>query len=199
MCRRGDLVPDRTRLRIILLLPLLLPSIGLAGCEGQKESNPGIKESQASGTKKPTASPKQGFLAPGFSLPDLAGAQVSLEEFRGQVVLLNFWATWCAPCRREIPSLIRLYQLRKDKELEIVAVSVDRASPSKVVSFVTDHQMSFPVLTDPRGEVGSKYWIRSVPTSFLVDSKGVIRWKVIGAIEWDEAGVLTKIDQLISE
>ncbi len=186
-------------LRTCFLSALMLVAAGLLGCGGEKESNPGKKTAQTSGTQQLKESPEEGFLAPDFSLPDLSGKSVTLSDFRGKVVLLNFWATWCPPCRREIPSLIRLYQLRRDKEFEIVAVSVDRISPSKVASFVANYQMSFPVLVNPRGHVGQRYWTRAIPSSFLLDKKGVIRWKVAGAREWDDPETLSKIDQLLSE
>lgn len=192
-------MPQRSLLRICLLLAGMLVVTGSVGCEGKKESNPGKKKGEISSTQKLKESPQEGFLAPNFSLQDLGGEQISLSDFKGKVVILNFWATWCAPCRREITSLDRLYQLRKDKGFEILAVSVDRTSLSKVTSFVANYQMSFPVLRDQRGEIGQRYWAKAIPTSFLLDKKGVIRWKVVGAREWDDAYVLSKIDQLLSE
>ena len=193
------MLPKRSLLRIGALLMCTVVTISLLGCEGKEESNPPKIESEKSQTQKLKESPQEGFMAPLFTLEDLGGTQISLADFKGKVVLLNFWATWCAPCRIEIPSLERLYQLRKDKAFEILAVSVDRTSLSKVASFVTDYRMSFPVLTDSRGEVGRRYWTRAIPSSFLLDKKGVIRWKVVGAREWDDAYVLSKIDQLLSE
>jgi peroxiredoxin len=188
----------RSFLRVLLVVIAPLFVVGLVGCEGKKEPNPDKKKSEISTTQE-KESPQEGFLAPHFSLQDLGGTRISLGDFKGKVVILNFWATWCSPCRREIPSLERLYQLRKDKGFEILAVSVDRTSASKVASFVADYQMSFPVLADPRGEVGQKYWAKAIPTSFLIDKKGVIRWKVVGAREWDDAYALSQIDQLLSE
>lgn len=189
----------RSLLRIGVVLVCLVVAIGLFGCEGKKESNPGKKKTEISGTQELKESPQEGFLAPSFTLQDLGGAQISLGDFKGKVVLLNLWATWCGPCRKEIPSLERLYQLRKDRAFEILAVSVDRTSPSKVASFVANQQMSFPVLVNPRGDVGQRYWAKAIPTSFLLDKKGVIRWKVVGAREWDDAYALSRIDQLLSE
>ena len=89
--------------------------------------------------------------------------------------------------------------MRKDKGLEIVAVSVDRTPASGVASFAASHQMSFPVLHDNRGEVGQKYWARAIPSSFLLDRNGVIRWTVTGAIEWDQPQVISKIDQILNQ
>ncbi|MCK4403600.1 MAG: TlpA family protein disulfide reductase [candidate division Zixibacteria bacterium] len=192
-------MPKRSLLRVLLVVIAPLFVVGLVGCEGKKESNPDKKKSEISSTQGEKESPQEGFLAPHFSLPDLGGEKISLSDFRGKVVLLNFWATWCSPCRMEIPSLERLYQLRKDRGFEVLAVSVDRASLSKVASFVASYQMSFPVLLDQRGALGQRYWARAIPSSFLLDKKGVIRWKVQGAIKWDDPFVLSRVDQLLSE
>jgi len=193
------LLTKRSLLWTCFLLVCMVFAMGLLSCEGKKESNPAKKKSQISSTPQLKESPQEEFLAPSFSLQDLGGMQISLSDFKGKVVILNFWATWCAPCRREIPSLERLYQLRKDKGFEILAVSVDRASLSKVASFVANYQMSFPVLADQRGAVGQRYWAKAIPTSFLLDKKGVIRWKVVGTREWDDPFVLSKVDQLLAE
>ena len=143
--------------------------------------------------------PKEGYPAPQFSLQDLGGRQVGLSDFRGKVVLLNFWATWCAPCRREIPSMERLYRMRKDEGFEIVAVNTERASASKVASFVEEYGMSFPILLNPQGDVGSRYRVRAIPTSFLLDKNGVINWKIVGGREWESSYVLNRIDELLGE
>ncbi len=193
------MLTKRSLLWTCFLLVCMVFAMGLLSCEGKKESNPAKKKSQISSTPQLKESPQEEFLAPSFSLQDLGGMQISLSDFKGKVVILNFWATWCAPCRREIPSLERLYQLRKDKGFEILAVSVDRASLSKVASFVANYQMSFPVLADQRGAVGQRYWAKAIPTSFLLDKKGVIRWKVVGTREWDDPFVLSKVDQLLAE
>jgi peroxiredoxin len=185
--RRDEVVLARLLKRICWYL-VLAALVAASKKETNPSAQPGLKES-----------PQEGYLAPGFSLENLRGESVSLADFRGKVILLNFWATWCPPCRREIPSLERLYELRKDTGFEIVAVSVDRTSLSRVSSFVADQRMSFPVLVNPSGDVGQRYWMRSVPSSFLLDKKGIIRWKVIGAREWDDAQTLAKIDQLLSE
>lgn len=198
---RDRVVLVRLLKRICWFLVLALAVAALPGCEGKKESEPASAKKEANPSAQPglKESPQEGYLAPGFSLKNLKGESVSLADFSGKVILLNFWATWCPPCRREIPSLERLYHLRKDTGFEIVAVSVDRTSLSKVASFAANYRMSFPVLVNPRGDVGQRYWMRSVPSSFLLDKKGIIRWKVIGAREWDDAQTLAKIDQLLSE
>ena len=159
--------------------------------------------SKENSTKNPATtakeSPKEGFLAPQFALYDLNGNLVRLSDFKGKVVLLNFWATWCSPCKREIPSLDRLYQMRKDKGFEIVAVNAERASASQIASFAEKYRMSFPILLNPQRDVGSKYWVRAIPTSFLLDKNGVIRWKIVGGREWESPYVLSRIDQLLGK
>ena len=195
--RREHLQLKGSYLRLCLVLTFALLTIGGLGC-GEEKSNPGNDpdETPPVGLKE---SPQEGFLAPDFTLPDLAGKSHTLSKLRGQVVLVNIWATWCGPCKREIPSLERVYQSRKERGLEILAVSVDRTSSSRVASFAANYRMSFPVLLNPRGDVANTYWARSIPTTCLVDKKGVIRWKVIGSREWDDAQALAKIDQLLAE
>jgi thiol-disulfide isomerase/thioredoxin len=144
-------------------------------------------------------SPEEGFLAPQFVLSDLTGMMVNLRDLRGKVILLNFWASWCGPCKREIPSLERLYQKRYDKGFEIMAVNAEKSSASQIASFAEKYRMSFPILLNPQGDVADKYWVRAIPSSFLLDKKGMIRWKIRGAIEWDDPYVLNRIDQLLGE
>lgn len=140
-----------------------------------------------------------GSPAPDVVARDLQGRPVRLEELRGQVVLLNVWATWCGPCREEMPSMQRLHQRLGGRGLRIVAVSVDGASaaerlagrPEKVVGdFVREFGLTFPVWLDPAGEVQRTYRTTGVPESFVIDRDGVIVKKVIGGTEWDsEANV----------
>ena len=181
----------------------LAVALALAGCGGQSDTDEPAQAGSSSGGltagEELKECPQEGCLAPGFTVPDLTGKATSLDHFKGKVVLLNIWATWCGPCKREIPSLDRLYQMRKDRGFEIVAVSVDRAATSKVASFVAQYQMSFPVLHDTRGEVGDKYWARAIPSSFLLDKRGVISWKVAGSIDWDDPQVLKRVDQLLAQ
>ncbi len=167
------------------------------GKEGTKE-NPAIKNENP-GADEIKEAPKEGFSAPQFGLYDLSGNLVRLSDFRGRVVLLNFWATWCGPCKREIPSLERLYQTMKDKGFEIVAVNAEKTPGSRVASFAQQYRMSFPILLNPKRDVGSKYWIRAIPTSFLLDKNGVIRWKIVGGREWTDSYVVSRIEQLLEE
>lgn len=184
--------------RVIIWVVLLLLVVGMGVFYFTRESKE-ISEINPIPNPKEKESPQEGFLAPQFALSDLSGKSVSLADFRGKVILLNFWATWCSPCKREIPSLERLYQKRHDKGFEIVAVNAERSPASTIASFAGKYQMSFPILLNPQGEVASKYWVRAIPTSFLLDKKGVIRWKIVGGKEWDAQDVLQRIDQLLAE
>ena len=188
----------RSHMWFCLVLTFALLTVGVLGC-GEENSNPGNEPKDDTTSVGLKESPQEGFLAPDFTLQDLAGKPHTLSDLKGQVVLVNIWATWCGPCKREIPSLVRLYQSRREKGLEILAVSVDRTSPDRVASFADRYQMNFPVLLNPRGDVANNYWARSIPSTFLVDKKGVIRWKVIGTREWDDAQALARIDPLLAE
>ncbi|EDP75663.1 TlpA disulfide reductase family protein [Hydrogenivirga sp. 128-5-R1-1] len=113
-----------------------------------------------------------GKKAPDFTLKTLDGKEVSLKDYRGKVVLLNFWATWCPPCREEMPLFVRMYEKYKDKGFEILAVSTD-SSLEPVKKFVKEYRINFPVLYDDKNVV-SLYGIQGLPTSFLIDRDGVI-------------------------
>ncbi|MFH1336433.1 MAG: TlpA disulfide reductase family protein [Candidatus Zixiibacteriota bacterium] len=174
-------------------------SILLIGCKKREKADPGTENAETRANQNIKESPEEGFTAPGFTLQNLNGSPVNLSDFRGRVVLLNFWASWCGPCKKEIPALKRLYQVRKSPDFEILAVSLDRTAGDKVASFVSANLMEFPILLNPDGDIGGRYWVRGIPTSFLLDKTGIIKWKVVGGREWDGAEVLSRIDQLLSE
>jgi cytochrome c biogenesis protein CcmG/thiol:disulfide interchange protein DsbE len=118
--------------------------------------------------------------APSFTLQDLNGKQVSLSDFKGKVVILDFWATWCPPCVKEVPHFVALYEQYKDKGFAIVGISVDRAGISVVKSFVEKYRVNYPVLMTDR-QVEKAYGdITSIPTTFVIDSAGNIRRTYVG-------------------
>ncbi|MGH7607814.1 MAG: TlpA disulfide reductase family protein, partial [Gemmatimonadales bacterium] len=127
-----------------------------------------------------------GSSAPDFHATDLrAGRPVTLADYRGKVVLLNVWATWCTPCVVEMPSLERLQRQFARTDFHVVAVSIDQDAPEKVMQFVNDLGLTFDILHDPAGAIQGIYQTAGVPESFLIDRGGVIVKKVIGAAEWD--------------
>ncbi len=127
-----------------------------------------------------------GSEAPNFRALDLAtGDSASLDRYRGRVTLLNVWATWCAPCEAEMPSMQRLYDELGAEGLAIVAVSIDAGDPRGVRDWAAARNLSFDVLHDRSGEIQRIYYTTGVPESFVIDRHGVIVKKLISAIEWD--------------
>jgi peroxiredoxin len=128
--------------------------------------------------------PAEPSAAPDFTLMTLEGRPAQLREFRGKLVLLNFWATWCAPCLHEMPSMERLYQTFKETEFALLAVSMDRQGGEVARPFVENLKLTFPVLLDSTSEVGRQYGVRGLPTTYLIDPDGLLIGAVIGARDW---------------
>ncbi|PYP18847.1 MAG: thioredoxin [Gemmatimonadetes bacterium] len=127
-----------------------------------------------------------GSRAPAFRAVNLRTRRpASLADYRGKVVLLNVWATWCAPCRVEMPSLERLHAKLAGPDFAVVAVSIDDGDSSSVMNFVRELGLGFDVLQDKGGGIQQIYQTTGVPESFVIDRDGVIIKKVIGAAEWD--------------
>jgi peroxiredoxin len=127
---------------------------------------------------------KLGEPAPNFQLRDLHGRLVTLSDLRGKVVLLNFWATWCGPCRVEMPAMEQLYQAFSRKDFEILAVSTDVQGPAITRPFQQENRLTFPILHDTDYRVGLTYGARSLPMTFMVDRQGVVRHQIFGARDW---------------
>ena len=121
--------------------------------------------------------------APNFTLEDLSGKRVSLKQFRGRVVLLNFWATWCIPCREEMPAMEKLHRELKDDGLEIVAVNF-KESNQQVRKFLDELGLTFTALLDKDGEVSEEYGVWSLPLSYFIDRRGEFVGKAIGSRNW---------------
>ncbi|MGH7751352.1 MAG: redoxin domain-containing protein [Gemmatimonadales bacterium] len=127
-----------------------------------------------------------GSRAPAFRAKHLArGDTVALGDYRGKVVLVNIWATWCLPCRVEMPSLERLHRQFADSGLVVLAVSIDRDDERVVTDFTHELGLTFEILHDAEGGIQQLYQTTGVPESFVIDRRGVIQKLVIGAIEWD--------------
>ncbi|MGH7371498.1 MAG: peroxiredoxin family protein [Candidatus Methylomirabilales bacterium] len=142
--------------------------------------------------------PEVGHPAPDFALPTLAGKTIRLVDFRGKkAVFINFWATWCAPCRLEMPTMEKAYQKYKGKDLEILAVSVDAGSKSGVKNFMAELQLTFPVLLDPDMKVFHLYRLFTIPASFLIDKQGIIRFRELGYRDWTDAESTKLLEQVL--
>ena len=133
-----------------------------------------------------------------FALSDLQGQQHKLEDYRGQVVLVNFWASWCPPCIQEMPVLERLKQMLNEQPFEILAVNVGEQK-YKVWKFVKLISFGLPVLLDTRKDTFNSWGVSVLPTSFLMDKQGRIRYRVQGDIEWENEDVVALIETLINE
>jgi peroxiredoxin len=123
--------------------------------------------------------PQVGGLAPPFTLNDLKGRPVSLADYKGKVVLLNFWATWCEPCRKEMPEIQTAYEQFQDRGLVVLAVNFgENLDPA--VSFVHHGNLTFPVLLDRKASVAERYGVINLPVTFLIDPEGIIRDRIFG-------------------
>ncbi|KKK37277.1 thiol:disulfide interchange protein [Mesobacillus campisalis] len=127
---------------------------------------------------------EQGSRAPDFTLTDLRGETLKLSDYRGKKVLLNFWATWCPPCKAEMPYMQKFYEKYKSEGFEVLAVNmtVTEKSREDVVRFVEEHDLTFRIPMDDKNQVFSHYEIMAYPTSFFIDSDGVIRSVAIGGM-----------------
>ena len=135
-----------------------------------------------------------GAVAPEISALDLKGNPKSLADYRGKVVLLNIWATWCTPCKAEMPSMQRLYDEIGAEDFQVLAVSIDRAPPDhdptnplggKLRAFADSLGLTFTILHDPSGQITTTYRTAGVPESFVVDRNGIMVEKVSGPRDWD--------------
>jgi peroxiredoxin len=149
-----------------------------------------------------------GSEAPDFFTHDLEGAPRSLSDYRGKVVLLNIWATWCTPCKEEMPSMQRLYEEIRDEDFQVLAVSIDRVPPDhdprnpldgKLRAFADSLGLTFTILHDPSGQITTDYQSAGVPESFVLDREGIIVEKVSGPRPWDGPQGLELIRSVLEE
>jgi cytochrome c biogenesis protein CcmG, thiol:disulfide interchange protein DsbE len=141
--------------------------------------------------------PQKGFLAPDFTLETLDGERVTLSDLRGKVVLLNFWATWCPPCRAEMPAFQETYIEYEDEDFVILAVNATtQDSLEDITAFIAEYGLSFPIVLDIEGEANRLYQVQSLPTSFFIDEEGIISEVVIGG-PIAEALIRSRIEELL--
>ncbi len=154
------------KMKKLILLSILALALLVAGCS-------------------PTQGLKVGNPAPNFQLHNLDGEPVSLSDFRGESVLINFWATWCPPCRAEMPYLQQVYDEWSGIGLVLLTINIGESS-SKVEEFMQDYNLSFPVLLDTKRDVAQKYNVRGIPTTFFIDKDGIIQDMKVGAFQSKE-------------
>jgi peroxiredoxin len=141
--------------------------------------------------------PQAGFAAPDFTLKTPTGETYKLSELRGQALLVNLWATWCPPCRAEMPALEKMYEEYKDQGFVVLAVNMTyQDDPFAVVPFTQEYGLTFPILLEETGDVAAAYQLRSLPSSFFIGRDGIINEVVIGG-PMSEALLRTRIEEIL--
>jgi len=164
---------------LVLLLTLLLLPSAQAAKQGMKPIDPRI-------------------IAPKLEMTDMDGEARSLKDLRGKVVIVNFWATWCPPCRAELPSMNRGWAKLDPERFAMLAVNVGEDEDT-IFSFMGDYPIEFPVWLDQSGKAAREWPLRGLPTTYVIDKKGRIAYRAIGGREWDDEALLEKIRALAEE
>jgi len=176
---RRKTTPHRA-VRVAPLLAWLVCALLTAGCLAAQDAGPAAREPAAQTSIQ--VGIQEGQRAPDFELEDLDGRTIRLSDHRGQVVLINFWATWCGHCRTEFPIIQTAYESNQEEGFVVLAVNVQDPRES-VQSFAQELGLTFPVLLDPMGRASGSYKARVLPTSYFVDRQGIIVLKKVGAID----------------
>jgi len=143
------------------------------------------------------SAPQTGFLAPDFTLQTTDRQTVTLSELKGQAVLVNIWATWCPPCRAEMPVIEKLYEEYKDRDFVVLGLnSTSQDNQANITPFIKEYNLTFPILLDELGEVSRTYQIHSLPTSFFINRDGTINEVVVGG-PMSEALLRTRIEDIL--
>ena len=168
---------------VIILVPVVVLGLVMAGCSNDTFNLPPAEEVNV------------GNAAPDFQVSDLDGKPVSLSDFQGKPILINFWASWCRPCRTEMPYIQQVYEEWSNKGLVVLAINIGE-TPSETKEFMQDYELSFPVLLDIKRLVAQEYNVWSIPTTFFIDKNGIIQAKIIGAFP-SKAAIETKLGEII--
>jgi peroxiredoxin len=143
--------------------------------------------------------PHTGFLAPDVQLMDTNGNEVTLSELRGTPIMINFWASWCPPCRAEMPAMQSAYDQYKGEGFMILAVNAtNQDNLNAALEFISDHDLTFPILVDTNGKASNDYQVHSLPTSFFIDQNGIITDVVVGG-PLAEALLNIRIEELLEQ
>ena len=135
--------------------------------------------------------------APDFALPTLRDEEIRLADLRNKVVLINFWATWCGPCRDEMPAMEQLWNRFKDDGFAILAISLDKGSRKRIETFIRKSGLTYPILLDPEEGVSKRYNLVGLPGSYLIGRDGKIRGKIAGPIDWTSPETTSFIESLL--
>jgi peroxiredoxin len=202
----------RSMPRVILFVFVFAAGLSLA-CGGRREASapegnaaarPAAKQAGAAPATAPASAPATGettvgSMMPAYSAQSLDGKSFDLAGERGQVVLLNLWATWCDPCRFEIPQLQKMQGQYAGRGFKVIGVSLDDAGASAVRPFVSEHKMTYPIVLDTEGKLANILQTSVIPTTVLIDRKGKIVWKQLGVIEEGNAELKAALDSALNE
>jgi thiol-disulfide isomerase/thioredoxin len=140
---------------------------------------------------------KEKSPAPEVNVNSLKNVPLKLSDLKGKVVLLNFWATWCPPCREEIPSMMKLNSAMVGKPFQMVAISIDEGGLPAIEAFFKESGFNLPTYTDPDGKAARTYGVTGVPETFVIDKNGILVKKVIGPLAWDSADTISFLEGLM--
>lgn len=174
-------------LLIAALLLLLVFTLPAHGEEGSLFARIGIQ---------PVRDKKK---APHCCLESLSGEKVQLSDLKDKIIFLNFWASWCGPCKEEMPSIETLYQCYKQRDFVFLTISVDYEGPEPVRKFIEKHPYRFPVLLDPKGKTLDLFEISKIPATLIIDRKGKMIGRVIGPRDWSSPEVFSLVDQMLND
>ena len=136
------------------------------------------------------------FTAPDISIKDFDGKSIKLSDYKGKPVVINFWATWCPPCRKELPSMNRAWEALEKEGVQMLAVNMSEPAVT-IKKFIEKQPINFKILLDETGYFSQKWQVTGLPTTYIVDRKGEIIYKAVGEREWDNPEILATIKQLI--
>ena len=142
---------------------------------------------------------QEGYMAPRFSLRNLKGNMEGLDDYLGKVIVVNFWATWCVPCVKEMPSFESLYRRYRSQGLTLLAVSLDKGDSTKVQEFADKYKLSFPILLDTEGVAEKLYPSFSIPFTYVVDKQGRVVARVDGAKNWESSETFEAVEHLLKQ
>jgi cytochrome c biogenesis protein CcmG, thiol:disulfide interchange protein DsbE len=179
------------RLRTTLILLLILP---LACKRAEKTADVPKAESAATAATSTSTVVDVGSMMPAYTAASLDGTTFDVAAERGNVMLINLWATWCGPCRFEIPELQKLHDENASRRFKVVGVSVDEGERKVVQDFVTEQKMTYPVVHDPDGKLAVLFDTSILPTSVIVDRTGKVVWKHLGIVRATDAEMLKALD-----
>ena len=164
------------------VLPVLLLAAALAGVAVLQSAQRG---------------PRTGYAAPDFALPDLAGVTHRLSDYRGKIVFLNLWTTWCPPCRMEMPAMERLHRSMRGRDFAMLAISQDEGGADAVAPFVAELGLTFPVLLDPGARLSPRFGVTGYPETFVIDRDGKVVQHFIGPAAWESEEMMAYFATLL--